>query len=124
MIDEGKARASIRSSALLVEIDEDVGDAGFPAQLQEQGRIVKRSGRSIDHMTTNAAVFARCEGLFAEFDELVLSGKTLPAVRLDRRRIDSAGGPPRSAGFTGDGTVRDRGAGAIRIPAIHRAREA
>ena len=89
---QGQTLAAIGSGAFFIEIDGYVRNTRLPAQLQQHGGIIKRTSRSIDDVATNAAVLAWVEWLLSEFQELVLSGEALPAIRSHSWRIDAAGG--------------------------------
>ena len=106
--------------SLLVKVDGDIRNQRFPTELQKQRRVVKRTGRGIDHMAVDAAVLAGRVGLLAEFEERVLSGEALPALVTTQggsiRPVES----PRRCSLPR--TSRNREAGAIRVGAIDRAR--
>ena len=112
-IHQRQALAAIRRDAFLVEIYLDVGDAGLPAQLQQQRRIVERTRGGVDHVTTDAAVLRRrraCgigERPHGEFDEAVLAEQALPAFAGNVARINASGGA------AGDVVFRTVGAGAV-----------
>src|SRR5205823_12542135 len=108
-----------------------------PARMKEQLRVIERTRRGVNHLTMDAAVFAVREGRLAEFYERVLSGEALPAFAQDPGRIDAARRErsPRAGRRTGRRadraragrvaaarTAQDRLAGAVRVVAIHRAR--
>src|SRR5690348_10291714 len=68
-------------------------DHRFPAQLQQQLRVVERPGRGVDDVAVDRAGFAVGERLLTELEEVALTDVTLPAIRAEPiGRIDAAGG--------------------------------
>ncbi len=110
-IHEFERLGSIRSGALLVQIDGRVRDIRNPLRMHRHGRIVKRARGCIHHFATNAAVFVGRERLLAELDEPGLAREALPAHGGHPRRINPAGG-----------RVGARVVVAVRIVAVDRAR--
>ena len=68
-VDQFERSAAIRRGALLVEVDGDIRNQRLPTELQQQRRVVKRTGGGIHDMASDTAVFARREGLLAELQE-------------------------------------------------------
>src|SRR5258705_4431697 len=99
----------------------DVGKLRLPSQLEQQGRIVKGTGRSIYDVPWDAAVLTIREGFLSELYELVLAHIALPAIAGNPWRIDTAGGTTRTAGTARDRTGGNREASAVRVVAIDRA---
>src|SRR5271165_4748236 len=84
---------AVGGKALLVKVDGDVRNQRFPLRLNEHLRIVKRTGRRINDMALDAAVFAGDVRLLAEFEEIILAREALPALNpTSPRRIDAARG--------------------------------
>src|SRR5256885_6744008 len=89
-VNQSEGLATIRRCPLLVKVNGDMRNLRLPTQLQEQRWVVKWTSRSIDNMSIDAAVLAGREGHLAEFDERVLSGKSLPALGENPRGVNSA----------------------------------
>src|ERR1019366_5628118 len=121
-VNQRQGLAAIRRRPLLVKVDGYTRDQGLPNVLGAELRIVKWTGRGIDDMTPDTAILAGRVGLLAEFQEIVLSGEALPRLGQDPGRIDSAGGPTRTAGTACYRSSRDGKTFAVRIAAINRAR--
>src|SRR5271165_2464830 len=84
---------AVRRKAFLVKVDADMWNQRFPLRLNEHLRIVKRTGRRINDMALDAAVFAGDVRLLAEFEEIILAREALPALNpTSPRRIDAARG--------------------------------
>ena len=118
-----RLRHTVGGHAFLIQVDVDVRDQRLPAQLQQQLRVVERSGRGVYDVAVDRAGLIRCEGLLAPLQEVALSNVTLPAVGAEpERRVDTAGRiRARRARLR---AIGDALAHAVRIPgrAIHRAR--
>ena len=89
-VNQSEGLATIRRCPLLVKVNGDMRNLRLPTQLQEQRWVVKWTSRSIHNMSIDAAVLAGREGHLAEFDERVLSGKSLPALGENPRGVNSA----------------------------------
>ena len=90
-VDELQHVVAVAVGGLLVQVDADVGDAGRPAQLQQQRRVVERSRRRVQHVALDAAVLAGRKGFHRELDEAVVAEQALPALRGGPTRVDPAG---------------------------------
>src|SRR6202008_1845455 len=92
-----------------------------PAGMNQQRRIIERSGRGVDDLAVDAAILTGLVRDLAELDERVLPGEALPAaggaIGMNDPRIDAAG---RSAAAPGG--HRRRGVEAVGRRAIPRAR--
>ncbi len=91
-VDEFQGLRAVGRSGFLVQIEPHIRDAGLPAELQQQGGIIERPGRGVNHVTANAAVLTRGIRLLAEFDEITEPEQTLPPFTGNPRRIDAPAG--------------------------------
>src|SRR6267142_3253130 len=69
VVDQGQGWGYlVGGKTFLVEVDLDVRNLRLPSELEQQGRVVKGTGRGIYDVAANTAVLAFGEGLLAELE--------------------------------------------------------
>ena len=126
---------SVGRDPLLIQVDRDMRNQGFPLRLHQHLRVVERARRSVDDVALDAAILTGNIGLLAELEEIVLAREALPALDATYPwRINAARGELRTAGRRTIGGGAHAGriagrslnrlAGAVRTGAIDGARQA